>query len=395
MSENKWYPRPGENEEAFLYRIGTAKDLGTFEGGWQDVADLCNRFYREDETTWRTESSYRKRYADFRALMNSGAVEDIDLEEQLQEIKKEKQKLSDERAALNRKLRDAARGEENLAILEKAIEENGRTTLPPCRVVAEESDNDLIVCLSDIHLGLDVKNNFGAYNSAIAERYMEHYLQKIREIQNRHHSENCVIAIIGDLISGSIHTTVRLENRENVIEQVQKVSEMVANFAYELSKTFATVTVDSVAGNHSRIGKYSEVLRDERLDDIPLWYMKAKLAHIDNIRFVDDNIDSTIGCFELRGQKYWITHGDMEAFTESGMSKLVMMIGYKPCAILTGHMHHCSYDDLANVKLIRSGSFSGTADDYCVSKRISGHPSQMVCVADKDGIQALYPVVLK
>jgi hypothetical protein len=45
--------------------------------------------------------------------------------------------------------------------------------------------------------------------------------------------------------------------------------------------------------------------------------------------------------------------------------------------------------------MIRSGSFAGTCDDYTVSKRLYSKPSQMVCVADEDGIKAMYPVMLK
>ena len=50
--------------------------------------------------------------------------------------------------------------------------------------------------------------------------------------------------------------------------------------------------------------------------------------------------------------------------------------------------------DIANVKIIRSGSFRGTTDDYTISKRLSGKPSQMVCVIDRDGIKACHPVSL-
>ena len=71
-----------------------------------------------------------------------------------------------------------------------------------------------------------------------------------------------------------------------------------------------------------------------------------------------------------------------------------MMIGYKPTAIFYGHMHKCSYDDIYGVKIIRSGSFSGTGDDYCVSKRIFGNASQMVVVLNDTGIKACYPIEL-
>ena len=123
--------------------------------------------------------------------------------------------------------------------------------------------------------------------------------------------------------------------------------------------------------------------------------MKAKLSCVENVIFIDENNhDSTIGCVNIRGNHYLLVHGDFDEFSEKGISRLILMLGYKPTAIFYGHLHHCSYDEIANVKLIRSGSFCGTSDDFSISKRLNGNPAQMVCVANEDGIKALYPIDL-
>ena len=44
--------------------------------------------------------------------------------------------------------------------------------------------------------------------------------------------------------------------------------------------------------------------------------------------------------------------------------------------------------------MIRGGSLCGSGDAYTVEKRLSGKPSQMVCVCDEDGILAYYPIEL-
>ena len=113
------------------------------------------------------------------------------------------------------------------------------------------------------------------------------------------------------------------------------------------------------------------------------------------MHFCDElNHDTTIGCFAIRGHRYLIVHGDYDGFNESGVSKLVMMLGYKPTAIMYGHMHRCSYDDISGVKIIRSGSFNGVSEDYLVSRRITGKPQQMVCVLNDAGVSSCYPVEL-
>lgn len=325
----------------------------------------------------------------------SKQVIESDVFEQLLEIKKEKQKLSDMRTAFNKSVRERTRFEENLAILKDLIAENGKTTMPKIKFEHYNSDNDLFVCISDFHLGSDVNSNFGTYNSDIAKNRLAKYLEQILELKELYKSENVYVALLGDMISGNIHVTVQLENRENLTKQVQTAAELLSAFVYELSKSFNCVFINSVAGNHSRCGLKDSVLRTERLDDLIPWYMKAKLSHIENIKFEDKlNYDSTIGRFFVRDNECLLVHGDYDSYSESGVSKLVLMLEHKPDIIFYGHLHHCSFDDIANIKIIRSGSFNGTGDDYAISKRLTGKPSQMVCVIDNDGLKAMHPIYL-
>lgn len=392
-----------ENEEQFIWRIGQAKDSGVIDMSWNEIADTINAQYREDESEYRTEAAYRKAYQQAKRFYEAGVFDAFkeddylhELQEQKYEIKKEKQRLSDERTALNRSLRLTARVEEDLSILKNLISENSKTTLPPPNNYIQQSDNDLIIALSDFHLGLDADTYFGSYNSDIARDRLWQYLNSIIEISALHKSENAYLILLGDLLNGEIHFTTQLENRENLTEQIQKTAELISAFTYELSKHFKIVYVNGVAGNHSRTSYKDQVLRGNRLDNLIPWYMKAKLEHIDRIVFIDwQNYDSTIGTIKIRGNEYLIVHGDFDKFNESGVSKLVMMLGFKPTAIFYGHLHRCSYDEISDIKIIRSGSFCGTYDDYTVSKRFSGRPSQMVCVADENGIKACYPVELK
>ena len=315
--------------------------------------------------------------------------------EQMDKIRKEKQKLSDERTALRKLSRDDARGEENLSILADLIKENGRNTFEPINVRLEDHGNDIIACISDFHLGIDADSMFGKYNSDIAKDRLIQYIVEIIKIQRMHKSQNIYLTLLGDLISGNIHPTVRLENREDAVTQVQMAGELLSAFAYELSKHFNNVYIADVPGNHSRLGLKDECLRDERLDDLIVWYMKAKLEVLNNVYFIEEKYDATISAMNIRGNEYWLAHGDYDRFSEAGINKLIAFLGHKPTALFVGHLHHCSFDDINDVKMIRSGSFAGTCDDYTVSKRLYSKPSQMVCIVDEYGIKAMYPVMLK
>lgn len=325
---------------------------------------------------------------------NATSDNDTAYDVQLREIRREKQKLFDERAAFNKSNRDVARLQQDLDYLELLIKEN---QYEPFETICHKDRNkDLIVLLSDLHIGLDIDNNFGVYNPNIAKIMLGKYLSEIIEAIELYKIQNVYVIILGDQIHGNIHPTVQLQSRENIVEQIQLASEMISDFIYRIAQKCDTVFVNSVGGNHSRCGKKDEILRDERLDNIVTWYAKAKLQNIDNIVFAEnENIDSTISKNTIRGKIYYSVHGDYDSYSESGINKLVMMTKEFPDGgIFMGHLHHNSYDDINDIKIIRSGSFAGTGDDYTVSKRISGKPSQVMCVVDNTGIRNFIPVDL-
>lgn len=313
------------------------------------------------------------------------------MDSKIADIRKEKQKLFDERAALMKVKRDEARIEEDVALLERKISETGREKYKSSVAKTIDGDTDMIICLSDLHIGQDT----GSYNSDVAKERLDEYLAQLIKIQKRNSAKDAYVLLMGDMISGNIHLTVQLQNRENAVEQVVRASELVSDFLYELSKHFENVFVNSVSGNHSRINLKENVLRNERLDSLIPWYLKAKLEHIDNIIFIDEfNYDPTIGSIEVRGKEYLVVHGDFDSFNQSGVAKLVLMIGHTVEGIFYGHLHNNSYQNISNIKIIRSGSLCGTGDDYTVSKRISGNPEQMAVVVDDGGIVSLHPITL-
>ena len=72
-----------------------------------------------------------------------------------------------------------------------------------------------------------------------------------------------------------------------------------------------------------------------------------------------------------------------------------MHLGFVPYAITYGHLHTCAIDETNGVKMIRGGSLAGSGDSYTVEKRLSGKPSQMVCICNNRGVVCYYPVELE
>lgn len=375
-------------------RIGNDKDqIGT----WQDVANIINDLTGNDFG----ESTYRKKYTSFQKMLSANQNKFVNTESQLKELDIQKRELErakiqfrDERNAWQRQNYIDARVEQKLDLLESELKSQGRINFKPTDIQNRSinSNNDLLVMLSDLHIGQCFDSHFGKYDSFIAQQRLNAYLNKIIEIKDRHNSENCYVSLQGDLLSGSIHKVLAITNRENVIEQIKIASELISSFCYELTKYFSHVELSNVSGNHSRIDRKEDALHDERLDDLIAWNVGCTLNHIPNFSINGNNIDNGICEINIRNKKYVSVHGDYDPYNRQGVSTLVTFLGYCPYAILYGHMHTCSVDETNGIKMIRGGSLSGSGDSYTVEKRLLGKPSQMVCVCTDYGVECYYPI---
>lgn len=386
----------GMSEEEYEQCLSDIQDKldGVSDLEWEEIRDKYDIPYATDVLR-KANGTIFGGYAVKKFLAGKSSTDIAD--SRILDIRKEKQKLFDERAALNKIKRDEARLEEDIDKMRELIAQTGKEKYRPIAVKRSTGDTDLIVCLSDLHIGQDVDAWTGQYNSDIAKERLDMYFNEVVNIGKRNASQSVYVLLMGDLISGNIHLTTQLENRENAVEQVVKASELVSDFIFRLSEQFDSIYVNSVVGNHSRINLKENVLRSERLDTLVPWYLKAKLEHIKNIYFESSTIgsyDATIGTVVVRGKEYWMVHGDFDGFDQSGVAKLVLMIGHSPEGIFYGHMHNNAYQSINDISIIRSGSLCGTGDDYTMSKRIQGSPSQMVVVVDERGIKSLNPVTL-
>ena len=313
------------------------------------MADILNELLN----TEYTESKFRKTYQSFEKMLKANQSKFADTSAQLEELElktrefeMEKVKFRDERNAWSKQNYIGGRAVDKLDKLESELLSQGKVNFDSHDTQTYESDNDLLVILSDLHIGQCFSSTFGEYNSDIAEERLSKYLCEIVKIKDLHGSQNCFVSLQGDMISNSIHKALAITNRENVIEQVKRASELISSFCYELTKHFNRVFLSSVVGNHSRIDRKEDALHDERLDSLIEWNVGLSLKHIDNFVVLNRKIDNGIVDIPIRGKTYISVHGDYDGFSKQGVANLVLMIGFLPYAILYGHLHTCAVDDL-------------------------------------------------
>ena len=396
-----------ENEEQFIWRLGQAKDNGTLDLSWDEIADIINKEFRGDESEYRTEAAYRKPYQQAAKYYSSGVfTADVGSPEYMQElqnrkheIRKEKQKLFDERVALNKLLREQGRMESMSDIMRRAIDEYVPVQFeyaPSDKI--DDGGNDLIIHLTDLHAGMNITSVFNNYNMDILQDRLKKYLDEIFSIQELYHAKDAFVILGGDMLHGLIHVNARIESKENVVQQIMEVSDFVSNFLYELSLRFAAVHVYTTAGNHSRILPNKEdVAHGENFDLLIPYVCEKALSNIDNVSFYNNYLDYDIAAFTVRGHMVYATHGDkdnpknvvyhMTQFARKAKLPL-------PDLCYLGHRHSNGLTTVDGVKVIESGCVDGM-DTFAIGQRVTGSPEQTVTVVSEDKlIRALCDIQL-
>ena len=387
------YRKKDENELQFIWRLGKLIDSGNTDIDWNDVTDIVNQEFREDESKYRGESAYRKPYQDAKRYYEAGVfskynenayVEEIRTAQH--ELRKEKQKVFDERTALRKVEREQGRREDMFDITRRVISEYvpARFEYTPNNI--DDSDNDVIIHLTDVHCGVNVHNPFNQFNTDILKKRLKKYLNEINDIRKIYKSQNAYLIIGGDLIQGLIHVNSRIEAKENIVTQIMFVSDIISNFVYELSKMFQNVEVHTTAGNHSRsTANKEESAHGENFDLLVPFTCKKELQNIKNVTFIDNYLNYDIATFEVRGHMVYATHGDKDTPKNVvyHMTQFARKSGLPlPDICYLGHRHTNGLTTVDDVKVIESGCVDGM-DSYSIDKRLVGTPEQTVTVVTK------------
>lgn len=392
---NNWPKLNGETDAQYVYRVCRSKDeIGT----WTDVAEVINKTLGWD----KGECAYRKTWKAYQDLQqvsdieigNTQAMID-ELQSERRELEKAKVKMRDERNEVSRLLRAKARGESMRELIERRIDAYDPDEYEHLDVLqcVGQGDCDLIVHLTDLHAGLHIDNYCNRYNGDVMMYRLRKYAGKIAEIWRRHNAKKCYVVLGGDMVNGAIHVNSRLENNENVIDQVISASEAVSWFVAGMAKLFLNVEVYSVPGNHSRVFPNKEDNEHgEYLDRLVTYYLHAKCAQINNIHICDTDLDESMVRFAVRGENVFAVHGDKD--TPTGVvNNLTMMTGMKPDIVLMGHRHTNGLTTVYDTKVYESGCLDGP-DSYCMDKRLRNKPEQTVLVINDQGLDCAYDIKL-
>ena len=241
---------------------------------------------------------------------------------------------------------------------------------------------------------MKVDNFINKFNEEVLERRIRKYLDEIFAIQAEQKCQRCYLVLGGDMISGMIHTALRIENSLNVIEQVKAVSILVGRFVRQLKTIFSEIHVYSVVGNHSRTSpKKDDQLDGEELDALVPFYVDLMFIDDDSVVVHENEMGNGIASLSPRGHLWYAVHGDKDTI-ESVVGKLTLITGVKPRGILMGHRHENAVVTRHGVKICQGGCVNGP-DTYALDHRLSGTPEQLVIItSDRKPVECVFDIQL-
>ena len=360
---------------------------------WQDVADFRSEYIGdlEHRDTVRKGSKLLYEYIDA-GWVNEPKENTTSNNSELIAMRKERIKLSDARVDYNRLIRQEARKESYADMVKNIICQNVKPINIPVHYTLFNSTTDLLCHLTDIHTGIEIHNWKNDFDEDILKHRIEKFTSDIIDIRGQHGSENCYL-VIGEILSGLIHSNLRLQNNMDLMEQFKYISELISAMLIRMANHFNHIYVYVTPGNHSRISpKKEEALDGENMDVLLPFYLKARLQNIENISICDNTIEPEIAMFNIRGNNVFAAHGHKDN-PASVVQNFTMLFGIKPDIVLLGHRHTNGLTTVYDTKVIESGCVSG-ADQFAMSIRKANRPEQTVSVIGEDGLICLYDIKL-
>ena len=379
----------GDYDEVTLLSIGKKfRELPVKQRNWKELVDYlgldksANSFrvwvYRNQAMLEEPEDNSTMKFVKNQKEDISQQPDEVSFREDYKIITKNRDILN----AYRKTIRDEAR----IEVLRDAIKEtvSQLNSLPQIESDYLESDEETeaVALLSDLHIGVECDNFYNKYNVDVAAARLQEWAETVKVYCLREGVTRLNILNLGDLIHGLIPVSARLEQQYDVVEQIMKASELLSQALNTLCELPCEIIYRSVTDNHSRaVANLHEHIRKENFYRLIDWYLQERLKNT-KIEFVNDNLDDSLGVFELlNGKKFAFAHGHLESKTNV-YQMYCGLLRQIPDYIALGHFHSSSARDFQGCKLFINGSIVGV-EQYALSKRLASPAEQKLIIFDE------------
>ena len=377
----------GKNESLLTYFKRITDNRKEFDLDYSEWAELIL-----GESKYSSDNA-RKAYYIIKPMLDAldkdEIVEENDkaltkLEKKELSLQKEREKLKDLRRRLNREIRESARRENTIEMIEESIRELADVKpLVVDKTVEILEGNEAILNFSDFHLGIAISNYFNEYNEKIAIQRIETLIQKTIQYCELNNVNRLHVALNGDLINGYKYLTLIADKDMSVVQSTIRASEIISDMIKEFCRHIDKVDVHYAIGNHASMKQMKDNLEEDNFEYFIFDFIKLRTKDLKNLeihknKYSDDIIDINIG-----DKLIIVTHGDKDK-PKNCVNKLCTFLDERPHYIMLGHYHHYEEYDQNNINIKVNGSIVST-DAYAFKLRLNSRASQTLVVHDKDG----------
>lgn len=377
------------NEEGITsYWIRLYKNKQLYGLTFAECGQLMNEITGENwsEAKWRRPIEHYLEILSYLEEENpTGLTNDalIEIELAKEELEKEKIKHSDQKREYRNRLRSLARLEHLEDFLKQEYEVYEPVKLET-KMLKDKSDKEMIVMLSDWHIGMQIDNQFNKFNIEVAKERIGKLRERMMEKVEQDDIDTVHIAQLGDLVNGSIHISTRIANEEDIIQQIIITANLLQEFVKPLIDKGINVEYYNIIGNHGRVSpsKMETAGIDENFEKLLFTMMTTYYKDCDNFH-AHDSKDGLITA-KIKNLDFCFAHGDFDKGTGI-IAKLPQLFGYVFDYVLTGHLHRESIMDYGKTTHITNSALCGS-DDYAMQLRLSSKPSQKILILDDTGV---------
>ena len=363
---------------------------------WGEIVDCLDMDCHPDSL--RKGAYYVKMYHDYlqdKSMENMSSDEVEKLNEKIVELKKERVKSQDLNNMINKKIREQSRFEQMLDCARDVANtfEKDKPLLSNVPVL-RSGNKEAVLLLSDLHIGIVNDNYWNKYDVDIMKERMSYLKQRVIQIGLENNINRIRVVCIGDIISGLIHNTIRLENRLDICEQSVMAAEIIAELLHSFSTLFKVDLYYGV-GNHERISpNKSDSLDKESFGYMILEMIKWRCKDLKGLTIHENDIDDEIITFKVFNDKIVATHGHNFGNLNTYIPKITSMLGYVPDYVCVGHLHQPVEKAYGNTELIVNPSFSGV-DTFAKNLGLVGKPMQkLMLFSEEYGKEATFNINL-
>lgn len=397
--------RADENESQYIWRIGRAKDAGTLDATWEELVPTLNTELNIDETEWRGESAFRKKYRvmqqawdDVFSKQQFSESQSIEIDEKINELFKVKKQAQDQRRELRKLLTVDARFDNLTDKLMESV--NHLCEIKPLNFedyVINTSSSEAIIAWADWHYGMVTDNIWNQYNTDICRQRVASFVSKAINHIQQHGVKTLHIMLLGDAAHGSIHTGCRVASEEDACDQLMQSSELMAEAINELSSYVNEVNVYATYGNHLRtIQNKNDSIHSDNMEKLIPWWLEQRLQNNNRVNVVKSDYYEFI-YLNVCGYNIVGAHGDLEKFKQFGLTVNTLFTkkyGKTIDYTVSADKHHIEEFETMGIESVLVRSLCGT-DEYANNHRLYSEPGQTLMIfTPEDGRQCTYNIKL-